>query len=365
VVIGLFDRLSRPLLWVLDPEDAHSLAIKTLRLMPLTRPGADAPELNVRAFGLNFPNPVGLAAGFDKNAEVPDALLRLGFGFVEIGTVTPRAQTGNPRPRLFRLPADEGVINRLGFNNQGGAAVLARLAARANAGGIIGVNIGANRNSPDRAKDYVRLIETFAPVASYFTVNVSSPNTPGLRDLQQAKALDDLLARVIDARERVRPRAGPTPVLLKIAPDLTLPDLDDVVGIARKHRVDGMIVGNTTTARPGSLRERDKAAEAGGLSGRPLFKLSTRMLAETFVRAESAFPLIGVGGIDSGATAIAKIKAGATLVQLYSSLVYRGIGLVSQIKADLVTALRRGHRDSLASMVGSDAADMTAESWPT
>jgi dihydroorotate dehydrogenase len=365
VVIGLIDRLSRPLMWAFDPEDAHTLAIKALRFMPLARPGADAPELGVRAFGLNFPNPVGLAAGFDKNAEAPDALLRLGFGFVEIGTVTPRAQSGNPRPRLFRLVADEGVINRLGFNNRGGAAVLARLAARANGGGIIGVNIGANRDSPDRAEDYVRLIETFAPVASYFTVNVSSPNTPGLRELQQATALDDLLARVIDARERVRPRAGPTPVLLKIAPDLTLPDLDDVVGVARKHCVDGMIIGNTTIARPGSLRERDRAAEAGGLSGRPLFKLSTRMLAETFVRAESAFPLIGVGGIDSGATAIAKIKAGAALVQLYSSLIYRGIGLVSEIKADLVTALRRGHRDSLASMVGSDAADMTAESWPS
>src|SRR5471032_2449550 len=364
-VIGFFDRLSRPLMRALDPEDAHALAIKALRFLPLARPATEAPELGVRAFGLNFPNPVGLAAGFDKNAQAPDALLRLGFGFVEVGTVTPRAQTGNPRPRLFRLVADEGVINRLGFNNQGGAAMLARLAARANAGGIVGVNIGANRDSPDRAEDYVRLIETFAPVASYFTVNVSSPNTLGLRDLQQAKALDDLLGRVIDARERVHPRAGPTPVLLKIAPDLTLPDLDDVVGIARKHRVDGMIVGNTTLARPGSLRERDKAKESGGLSGWPLCKLSTRMLAETFVRAESAFPLIGVGGIDSGATAIAKIKAGATLVQLYSSLVYRGIGLVSQIKADLVTALRRGHRDSLASMVGSDAADMTAESWPS
>jgi len=185
-----------------------------------------------------------------------------------------------------------------------------------------------------------------------------------LRDLQQARALDDLLARVIDARERVQPRAGPTPVLLKIAPDLTLPNLDDVVGIARKHRVDGMVVGNTTVARPGSLRDRDKAREAGGLSGRPLFKLSTRMLAETYVRAEHAFPLIGVGGVDSGATAIAKIKAGASLVQLYSGLVYRGIGLVGQIKADLLTALKRGHRDSLVSMVGSDAADITAESWP-
>jgi dihydroorotate dehydrogenase len=185
-----------------------------------------------------------------------------------------------------------------------------------------------------------------------------------LRDLQQAGALDELLARVVDARDRVRPRAGPTPVLLKIAPDLSLPDLDDVVGIARKYRVDGMIVGNTTISRPGSLRERERAREAGGLSGRPLFKLSTRMLAETFVRAENAFPLIGAGGIDSSATAIAKIKAGATLVQLYSGLVFRGIGVVARIKADLAAALKRGHRDSLASMIGSDAADMTAESWP-
>ncbi len=290
----------------------------------------------MRAFGLNFPNPVGIAAGFDKNAQVPDALLRLGFGFVEVGTVTPQPQAGNPRPRLFRLEADEGVINRLGFNNEGAAAVLKRLAARAGEGGIVGVNIGANRDSADRGGDYVQLIETFAPVASYFTVNVSSPNTPGLRDLQQAKALDDLLARVLDARERVRPRMGPVPVLVKIAPDLTLSDLDDAVGIARKHRVDGMIVGNTTMARPSSLRERDKAKEAGGLSGRPLFKLSTRMLAETFVRAEGAFPLIGVGGVDSGPTAIAKIKAGATLVQLYTGLVYRGIGVVAEIKADLL-----------------------------
>ena len=364
-MFGLIDRLSRPLIWALDPEDAHTLAIKALRLMPLPRPAPDAPELTVRAFGLNFPNPVGLAAGFDKNAQVPDALLRLGFGFVEVGTVTPRAQAGNPRPRLFRLSADEGVINRLGFNNEGGAAALARLAMRAGEGGIVGVNVGANRDSTDRAEDYVRLIETFAPVASYFTVNVSSPNTPGLRNLQQAAALDDLLARVIDARNRVSLRAGPTPVLLKIAPDLSLSDLDDAVGIARKHRVDGMIVGNTTISRPNSLRERAKAGEAGGLSGRPLFKLSTRMLAETYVRTESAFPLIGVGGIDSGATAIAKIKAGATLVQLYSALVYRGIGLVSQIKADLLAALKRGQRESMQSMIGSDAADMTAESWPS
>jgi dihydroorotate dehydrogenase len=365
VVIGLFDRLSRPLMRALDPEDAHTLALKALRFLPRTKPAGDPPELRVRAFGLNFPNPIGLAAGFDKDAMAPDALLRLGFGFVEIGTVTPRPQAGNPKPRVFRLEADGAVVNRLGFNNGGAAATLARLAARANEGGIVGVNIGANRDSTDRAEDYVRLIETFAAVASYFTVNVSSPNTPGLRDLQQAAALDELLGRVIDARDRVRLRAGPTPVLLKIAPDLTLADLDDVVGIARKHRVDGMIVSNTTISRPGSLRARDKAREAGGLSGRPLFKLSTRMLAETFVRAEGQFPLIGVGGIDSSATAIAKIKAGATLVQLYTGLVYRGIGLVAEMKAGISAAIKRGNRDSLATMVGVDAADITADSWPS
>jgi dihydroorotate dehydrogenase len=367
LVIGLFDRLSRPLMRALDPEDAHALAIKALRYMPLSRAAPDAPELAVRAFGLNFPNPVGLAAGFDKNAQVPDALLRLGFGFVEVGTVTPRAQAGNPRPRLFRLETDGAVINRLGFNNEGAPAMLARLAERARAreSGIVGVNIGANGDSTDRAEDYVRLIESFATVAGYFTVNVSSPNTPGLRDLQQANALNELLARVVDARERARPRSGPTPVLLKIAPDLSLSELDDVVGIARKHRVDGMIVGNTTIARPASLRQRAKAGEAGGLSGRPLFKLSTRILAETFVRAEGAFPLIGVGGIDSGPTAIAKIKAGATLVQLYTGLVFRGIALLSEIKADLAAALKRGHRDSLNAMIGVDAAEMTAEIWPS
>jgi dihydroorotate dehydrogenase len=371
-LFGLFDRLSRPFLRALDPEDAHGLAIRALKLMPQSRPAADAPELAVRAFGLNFPNPVGVAAGFDKNAEVPDPLLRLGFGFVEVGTVTLRPQAGNPRPRVFRLAADEGIINRMGFNNQGAAAALARLAARTReprhggsiAGGIVGVNIGANRDSADRVEDYVRLIDTFAPVVSYFTVNVSSPNTPGLRDLQQEKALDDLLARVVAARDAAQRRAGPAPILLKIAPDLTLSELDDVVGVARRRGVDGMIVGNTTIGRPQSLRDRDTAKEAGGLSGRPLFKLATRMLAETFVRAEGAFPLMGAGGIDSGATAIAKIKAGATLLQLYSGLTYRGIGLLPEIKAALVTAAKRGQRGSLASMIGSDSAAITAESWP-
>jgi dihydroorotate dehydrogenase len=363
-VIGLFDRLARPLLKALDPEDAHALAIRALKFTPLPRRAVDDPRLGIRAFGLNFSNPIGIAAGFDKNAEVPDALLRLGFGFVETGTVTPRPQSGNPRPRLFRLESDEGVINRLGFNSEGGGAVLARLAARASKGGIIGVNVGANKDSEDRGGDYVRLIETLAPVATYFTVNISSPNTPGLRDLQQTAALDDLLARAIAARDRVSLHAGATPVLLKIAPDLSLIELDDVVAVARRRGVDGMIVSNTTVKRPPGLREIEKANEAGGLSGKPLFALATRMLAETYVRVENAFPLIGVGGIDSGATALAKIRAGAHLVQLYSGLVFSGLGLIASIKADLLTALTKNRARSLAELVGTDTAAVTAEPWP-
>ena len=362
-VIGLFDRLARPLLRALEPEDAHKLALKALKFAP-RRPSVDDARLAVRVFGLNFKNPIGIAAGFDKNAEVPDALLGLGFGFVEVGTVTPLLQAGNPRPRLFRLNADQGVINRLGFNSAGGAAVLARLAARAGAGGIVGVNIGANKDSSDRAADYVRLIEVLAPVASYVTINISSPNTPGLRELQRAPALDDLLARIVATRDRVVAQAGPTPVLLKIAPDLSLNDLDDVVGIARARHVDGMIVGNTTVGRPSALRDRATAKEAGGLSGRPLFMLSTRMLAETYVRVEGAFPLVGTGGIDSGEAALAKMKAGADLLQLYTGLIFRGLGLVTEIKAALLRAIEREGVERLADFVGADAAAVTAEKWP-
>jgi len=363
-VIGIFDRLARPLFHALDPEDAHALAVKLLKFTPLPAARHDDPRLAMRALGLNFPNPVGIAAGFDKNAEVVDPLLRLGFGFVEVGTVTPLPQAGNPRPRLFRLDADEGVINRLGFNSDGADAALRRLAGRASAGGIVGVNVGANKDAPDRIADYVALIERFAAVASYVTVNISSPNTPGLRAMQQSAVLDDLLARVIDARERVAPRAGPTPVLLKIAPDLSLPDLDDVVGIARSRRVDGMIVGNTTVGRPASLRDPDAAREAGGLSGRPLSALAHRMLAETYVRVEGVFPLIGAGGIDSGPSALARIRAGASLIQLYSALVFRGLALVGAIKAELIAALERDRLESLIEFVGADAAAVTAEPWP-
>jgi len=260
-MIGLIEPLARPLLRLLDPEDAHRFAIHALKVPPFVKRVADDPRLAVRAFGLNFPNPVGMAAGFDKHAEVPDALLKLGFGFVEVGTITPLPQPGNPRPRLFRLDRDEGVINRLGFNSEGAAAVLRRLAARRNKGGIVGVNVGANKDSGDRIADYVRLIETFAPVASYFSVNISSPNTPGLRELQQGKMFDTLLARLMEARSRVSRPAGTTPMLIKIAPDLALDELDDIIAAARRHRVDGMIVGNTTVARPPTLRDR---ANAGG-----------------------------------------------------------------------------------------------------
>jgi dihydroorotate dehydrogenase len=375
-VIDLLDRLTRPFLRALDPEDAHGLAIKLLKFAPLPPAPRDDKRLALRVFGLNFPNPVGIAAGFDKNAEVPNALLRVGFGFVEVGTITPLPQPGNPRPRLFRLDADHGVINRLGFNSQGADAALKRLAARAApslpsaaggagwGGGIVGINVGANKDSADRVADYVQLIERFAAVASYVTVNVSSPNTPGLRNLQQASVLDDLLARVVDARERVAPNAGPTPVLLKIAPDLSLGDLDDVVGIARSRRVDGMIVGNTTVARPPNLLETAIAKEAGGLSGRPLFPLANRMLAETYVRVEGVFPLIGAGGIDSGATALGKIRAGASLIQVYSGLVFRGLGLIAEIKNTLLEALETDGQDSLHDLIGADAAGVTAEEWP-
>jgi dihydroorotate dehydrogenase len=363
-VIGAFEYLARPLLAALDPEDAHRLTIAMLKFAPLPGAGKDDQRLGVRAFGLNFPNPVGMAAGFDKHAEVPDALLRLGFGFVEVGTITPQPQPGNPRPRVFRLEADEAVINRLGFNSRGADRGLQRLAARAHKSGIVGINIGANKNTPDRVSDYVRLIERFAPVASYVAVNVSSPNTPGLRDLQRASALGDLLARVIEARELAARNAGPTPLLLKIAPDLSLNELDDIVGVARAYRVDGMIVGNTTVARPPSLRDTERAKEAGGLSGRPLFSLSTRILAECFVRVEHAFPLIGAGGIDSGAVALAKIRTGATLLQLYSALVFRGLGLVGEIKAALIGAITRERREGLSDLVGADATAMTAEPWP-
>jgi dihydroorotate dehydrogenase len=285
----------------------------------------------VRAFGLDFPNPIGLAAGFDKDGVAPDNLLSLGFGFVEIGTVTPHPQSGNPRPRLFRLDRDRAVINRLGFNSAGHAKAHENLARR-RAAGIVGVNLGANKDSADRIADYVAGIEAFTDLASYFTINVSSPNTPGLRDLQQAAALDELLSRVLEARDRAAVRR---PLLLKIAPDLRLSELDAIVRVARDKKIDGMIVSNTTISRPASLAS-PRASETGGLSGRPLFDLSTHMLSETYERVERQFPLIGVGGVDGPEAALAKLEAGASLVQLYSALVFDGPELIARIKRGLL-----------------------------
>jgi len=341
--------IALPLLRLLDAEDAHRATIAALKLIPPRAPQTDDPRLAVPAFGLDFPNPIGLAAGFDKNAEVPDAMLGFGFGFVEVGTLTPRAQPGNPRPRAFRLVEDRAVINRYGFNNNGHAPALALLSKRPR-NGIVGVNVGANKDATDRVADYVAGVRAFADVASYFTINVSSPNTPGLRDLQEPDALSDLLARVIEARDRASLRR---PVLLKIAPDLSLAQLDGVVRVARERRVDGMIVSNTTISRPATLRD-GQANEGGGLSGAPLFDLSTRMLAQTYLRVEGQFPLIGVGGIHSAETALKKIEAGATLVQLYSALVYEGPGLVARIRRGLLEALQR-EGVALAALTGRKA----------
>jgi len=354
-VIRFLDALARPLLLRLDPETAHRITVAALAHLPLPSPRSGDPRLAVKAFGLEFPNPVGLAAGFDKNAEAVEPILRTGFGFTEIGTVTPLPQHGNPRPRVFRLSRDEAVINRLGFPSLGQAAVHARLEQRRGAG-IVGVNLGANKDSPDRTCDYVRGIEAFADVASYFTINVSSPNTPGLRDLQQAHALDDLLARVLDARDRAVESLGRKPVLLKIAPDLTLTELDEIISVARKRKIDGLIVSNTTISRPATLCGIARS-ETGGLSGRPLFDIATRLLAAAFLRIENQFPLVGVGGIDSAETAFAKIEAGAALVQLYTTLVYRGPGLVGELKRGLLRLLEEKSYMSLEKAVGARAAD--------
>lgn len=357
--MSLAAQLAFPLLRRMDAERAHRLTITGLKLGLAGRDTTpDDAVLRTRLFGVDLPNPLGLAAGFDKHAEVPDAMLAQGFGFVEIGTVTPRPQPGNPLPRLFRLPEDGAVINRFGFNSEGHSVAHARLLARKGRGGIVGVNVGANKESDDRAGDYAKGIRAFADVADYFTINISSPNTPGLRDLQQASALDALLARSLDVRDEMAAQYGRKPVLLKIAPDLTVSDLDDIVRVARTRKVDGMIVGNTTITRPDFLKSAQKS-EAGGLSGKPLFELSTKMLAATYLRVEGQFPIIGVGGIQDAATALAKIEAGATLLQVYSMLVFEGPGLVNAIHKGLAQALRQ-RGTTLAALCGTKAKDWAA-----
>ncbi|MFC3694849.1 quinone-dependent dihydroorotate dehydrogenase [Chenggangzhangella methanolivorans] len=360
-MIGALWPLVRPAFHALDPERAHEATLAALELLPRGRPPAVDPRLAVEAFGLHFPNPVGLAAGFDKDARVPDAMLGLGFGFVEIGSVTPRPQAGNPKPRLFRLAEDRAVVNRMGFNNAGASEAESRLARRAGRPGIVGVNVGANKDSEDRAADYALGISAFARHASFFVVNISSPNTPGLRDLQAKAALDDLAARAIETRDKAAAQGLPRrPVLLKIAPDLDLLGLDDVVEVARARGFDGLIVSNTTLARPATLKGA-AAKEAGGLSGAPLMRRSTWMLAQAHLRMEGAMPLVGVGGVASGADALAKIRAGATLVELYSGLVFEGPDLVRRILAELSATLGREGVGSLAALVGRDAQAVAAE----
>ena len=319
---ALWNAIGRRLSFTLDPETAHGLALSGLKAgaIPAGKPHDD-PRLGVMTAGLAFANPLGIAAGFDKNAEVPDALIALGFGFSEVGTTTPLPQPGNPRPRIFRLTRDRAVINRLGFNNEGHDAAFARLVARRGRG-VVGVNIGANKDAEDRIADYVTGIRRFYTLASYFTVNISSPNTPGLRDLQGRARLAELLARIDEARRaeaEIHKRA--VPVLLKIAPDITEADLDDIVAEVTDKSLDGMIVSNTTLSRTGLSRD---PGEAGGLSGQPLFERSTILLAKTRQRIGPEMTLIGAGGVDSAETALAKIEAGADLVQLYTGMIYSG-----------------------------------------
>ncbi|QIG48889.1 quinone-dependent dihydroorotate dehydrogenase [Nordella sp. HKS 07] len=339
----------RPLLHAFDAETAHRLTIAAMKLAPAFRPAAPAPELAMQLFGLSFAHPLGLAAGFDKNGEVPDAMLAEGMSFVEVGTVTPRPQQGNPRPRLFRLSEDEAVINRMGFNNEGHDALRRRLAARRAKGGIVGVNIGANKDTDDRIGDYVKGLEAFRDLASYVTVNISSPNTPGLRNLQSKAELEALLGRL----NEVRARKPSPPLLVKIAPDLAEADLDDMAAVLLDQRVDGVIVSNTTISRP-RLRSA-LASETGGLSGRPLFDLSTRMLALMYLRLDGRIPLVGAGGIDSAEAAFAKIEAGASLLQIYSALVFKGPSLIAEIIAGLAVKSRSSGLASIAAAVGRQA----------
>lgn len=328
------------LLRTLDPETAHGLAIEALKHAPLPAPPPDDPILATSVAGLSLTNPIGLAAGLDKNAEALRGLGRLGFGFVEAGSVTPRAQPGNPKPRLFRLSQDRAIINRMGFNNAGLEAFAGHLRDRPK-GVVVGANLAANKDTEDRAADYVIGLRQLAGLSDYFTVNISSPNTPGLRALQGREALDDLLGRVAEAR------TTPAPVFLKIAPDLTPAEIGMIVEAALAHRIDALIVANTTLDRPPSLRSPDRA-EAGGLSGAPLREKAHKALIHAAEAASGRLPLIAVGGIDSGADAYRRIRAGASAVQVYSALIYEGVGLVGRIKRDLASRLRADGFTSVA-----------------
>ncbi|HAA93954.1 MAG TPA: dihydroorotate dehydrogenase (quinone) [Rhodospirillaceae bacterium] len=341
-----------PLLHRLTPERAHRLTLLGLRtgLGPrVTAP--DPPSLATEVAGLSFPNPIGIAAGFDKDAEVFTAMLNAGFGFAETGTVTPKPQAGNPKPRVFRLPEDKAVINRLGFNNGGLDAYADRLAARDQTAGIVGANIGRNKDSESAVADYVVGAKRVAPICDYLTINVSSPNTPGLRALQSKEALSELIVAV---QKAVADANAAPPLFVKIAPDLTDQDKDDIAEISLTSGIAGLIVSNTTVERPDTL-QASHSSEEGGLSGAPLFAPSTALLAEMYLRCQERLPLIGVGGIASGEDAYRKIRSGASLVQLYTALVYQGPTLIEAIKRDLAALLERDGFSNVADAVGIDA----------
>lgn len=362
--MSLFSAVLRPALFSLDAETAHAVSIKALKSGLAAMPGARPdPRLAVAIAGLTFPSPLGMAAGYDKNAEVPDALLRLGFGFAEIGTVTPLPQPGNPRPRIFRLVEDRAVINRFGFNSQGHDAVFARLSARGGRTGIVGVNIGANKDSANRIEDYVLGIRKFYPLASYFCVNISSPNTQGLRDLQARRSLAELLIaiKLERANGQMRHRRD-VPVFLKIAPDLDEQGLDDIAEEVQSSGINGIVVSNTTLARTGL--QSSNRQESGGLSGAPLFERSTIMLAKIRKRVGPVMPLIGAGGVSDAAGALAKIEAGADLVQLYTGMVYEGPGIAQAINKGLLQALDRAGANSIRALRDARLAEWAAKAIP-
>lgn len=344
-------RLLKPAMFAFDPETGHRLAIRALSALPLRTPKPAPDGLAITVAGLTFPNPVGVAAGFDKDAEAPDALLGLGFGFTEVGSITPLPQAGNLKPRLFRLVEDKAVINRMGFNNAGGAAALERLRARAARPGIVGVNIGANKDSPDRIADYAVMARMMAPFSSYLCVNISSPNTPGLRALQDEAALTALIDAVIAARAEAA-CAAPPPIFLKVAPDLEPADIDAISRIAIDKQLGALVVSNTTISRP-ALRSHH-ADEAGGLSGEPLRDLALQRLRDFRKATGGAIPLVGVGGIASAQHAWERIRAGASLVQLYSAMVYEGPGLGARIVRGLEVLMRRDGFTSIAEAVGTE-----------
>jgi dihydroorotate dehydrogenase len=346
--------LARPIIHAMQPETAHDLTIKALRfgLVP-TPPPQEYESLHTTVCGLHFLNPIGMAAGFDKNAEVVSALAKHGFGFVEAGTVTPLPQAGNPKPRIFRLEEDEAAINRLGFNNKGADAFYANM-KRARTKRIVGANIGKNKTTENATSDYVLLLKRVYDVCDYITVNISSPNTEGLRKLQERKQLDELIKAIYTTREKIVEETGTyKPVFVKIAPDNTPEQLEDIVIVAKKYEIDGLIVSNTTISRPETLQSVSRN-ETGGLSGKPLFDLSTANLKIVYRLSEGKIPLIGVGGISSGEDAYAKIRAGASLIQIYTAFIYQGFGLIQEIKDTLVACLERDGFSHISEAVGVD-----------